>query len=307
MTEKIDNFVSFIAYTYNNENEIDTFFRGISEIGESFTHTELILVDDQSSDKTRDKIIEKSKEFCGSVTLITMGQHQGVEKAITAGVKQSMGDFIYEFETVKIDYEPNLIIDVFTVGGMGNDVVFVSNSSYNRVSSNLFYRLFNNNLYLENGTTSNTFRLVSRRAVNRVEELGIDVLYRKLSYANCGLKTTNVQYSGNKANYSNRQTSDDRKTQAMNNFIILTNIASKYSSIICIVMMLLTIMISIYTIVVFLKGMTVSGYTSTMLVLSGCMCVIFLLFNICIRYLSLLVRVLFNTNSPIIQSIDILK
>ena len=69
-------------------------------------------------------------------------------------------------------------------------------------------------------------------------------------------------------------------------------------------MMLATIITASYTIYVFVQEQPIAGWTTTMLLLSGGFFAIFALIAVIIKYLSLIVDLVFKKQTYIIESID---
>lgn len=42
--------------------------------------------------------------------------------------------------------------------------------------------------------STESFRVLSRRVINRIDSMNKTIPYRKVVYANCGLKTDNIKY-----------------------------------------------------------------------------------------------------------------
>ena len=106
--------ISVIIYLYNNENSILDFLSRIVQITDSiFEQFEIIIVNDFSSDSSVQII--KSAPFLENhqVTIIQMSFHQGLELSMNAGLDLSSGDFVYEFDSILIDYNENLILQSY--------------------------------------------------------------------------------------------------------------------------------------------------------------------------------------------------
>ena len=66
-----------------------------------------------------------------------------------------------------------------------------------------------------------TFRIVSRRAVNRVKSIGQYIPYRKAVYSNCGLRTAVVPYMATETK-KKKQYAGERVSLALDSFIYFT-------------------------------------------------------------------------------------
>ena len=304
VTNKEKNFISAVVYLRNDEKQITNFLENLNErLNNTFDKYEIIIVNDSSTDKSVELIKEYSNnQSTTCISLINMSFYQGIEQAMVAGVDLSIGDFVYEFDSVKMDYKIELINEVYKKAMTGYDIVRVINTNKKKSISSIFYKIFNkysNNQYV---IESESFRLLSRRAINRIQSLNKTIPYRKALYANCGLKMESIYYEGekSKSNGSFKKNSDI----AIDSLIIFTNAAYKFTMFLSILFMLFTIGVGIYTITIFISKEPVAGYTSTMLLLSAAFFGIFLILSIIIRYLSVIIDLIFKKRNYIFESIE---
>ena len=107
---------------------------------------------------------------------------------MNAGVDLSIGDFVLEFDSTVLDFAPEEIMKIYRKSLEGYDIVSASPEGRQRLTSRLFYMLFqrcSSSFYQHMGTES--FRVLSRRVINRVSSMNQSVPYRKAVYASCGL------------------------------------------------------------------------------------------------------------------------
>lgn len=308
MVNKEKNFISAVVYVNNNEKEIEKFITEINNVlNENFKKYEIICVNDASTDNSVEKIKEAtSKIENASISIVNMSFFQGKEMAMNAGVDIAIGDFVYEFDKVIIDYDISTIMEVYNKSLQGYDIVNAASNKKRRKSSAIFYKVFNkfsNNQYEIN---TETFRILSRRAINRVQATNKIIPYRKAIYANCGLKLTNIYYisSIDKKDKINKQGQKEREQNAVNSLILFTDISYKFSIAMSSIMMIITIIVAIYTIYIFASSNPVQGWTTTMLFLSFVSFCIFAIFAIIIKYLSIIVDLIFKKTKYIVESID---
>ena len=145
MSAKETGFVSCVVYVHNNEKELEHFLETVYPVFErQFSRYEFLFVDDDSSDKSADKVhaFFTAKGSC-AVTVVSMGHYHGTEMAMAAGTDLAIGDFIYEFDSVRTDYPPELIVDVFRKMLEGYDIVGAHPSRSGNWKSSVFYKVFN--------------------------------------------------------------------------------------------------------------------------------------------------------------------
>lgn len=307
INNKEKNFVSAVVYLKNDEEYVEKFIKKVSNVlDNTFETYELICVDDASSDKTVDKIRDVSKTLDKCViSIIKLSNPQGYEAAMNAGVNLAIGDYVFEFDTPYIDYDESLISDIYFRSLTGYDIVSATNSNYKKYSSNLFYKVFNKSSDLQYDIKSENFRVVSRRAINKIYSMSSAVKYRKAFYANCGLKTDNIEYNGDsKPRKIAKAEKNYRQETAVTSLMLFTNVAYKISIAISLLMMFATIFMAVYSVAVFAVAKAVAGFTTTMLVITGAFFGVFVLLAVIIKYLSVLTQLVFNKQEYRIESIE---
>lgn len=305
MVEK--KFVSAVVYLHSDEKFAGEFFdKIISAIDEAFSQYEIVLVDDACEDGTLELLKKKISErgIKQMISVVHMGFYQGLEASMNAGRDVSIGDFVFEFDTVNADYEPSLIMDVYNRVSEGFDIVAASSKGKKKFTSKLFYSLFNKTNRGKVNITSESFRIISRRAINRVKSLGQFIPYRKAVYANCGLKTDRIFYT---PTTNTRQTTSKsaRTGLALDSFIYFTNALEKLSAIISAVFLVFTLVMGVYILVDhFIEKNIVEGWTSTMIFMSVGFFGIFALLTIIMKYMSVLLNLEFRKQRYLVADIE---
>ncbi|WP_017413598.1 glycosyltransferase [Clostridium tunisiense] len=308
VSNKEKNFISAVIYVNNNEDHIGYFLENLNSVlEENFEKYEIICVNDSSTDKSIEKIREFGDKVKGPVlSVINMSFYQGMELSMNAGVDLAIGDFVYEFDSLFIDYDLNTIIDLYRVSLKGFDIVSATSSKAKGTFSELFYKVFNSTSNSTYNIQTESFRILSRRAINRVHSMSKTIPYRKVMYANCGLKFERLVYSQirqNKPKHT-KEIRDKRKELATDSLILFTDIAYKFSITMTLVMMFIAILVGFYTVFIFLKGDPVAGWTTTMLFLDFGFIGIFAVLAIIIKYLSILINLTFKMQKYTIESIE---
>ncbi len=129
--------------------------------------------------------------------------------------------------------------------------------------------------------------------------------YRKAVYANCGLKTDVITYDNERyLSFQDKDTLHKQKDTALDAMILYTDIAYRFSMIFAYIMMLITTLTGIYTVCIYIGGRPVVGWTTTMLFLSFAFLGLFVILTIIIKYMSLILKINFNKQKYIIESIE---
>lgn len=304
INNKEKKFMSAVVYLHNNENQIEYFLTTVLEVFENnYDKYEIILVDDASTDNTVRKVHDIAEKSTGGViTVVNMSFYQGIEKSMNAGVDLAIGDFVYEFDSVEIDYDSKLIMDIYYKAQEGFDIVFASNKN-EKLSSKLFYYIFN--LNNENKIVTQTFSIISRRAINRVKSNTLTIPYRKAVYQNSGLATSVLFY---KSTNNKAKNIIDQKSLRFDNgitsIILYTNHAYRFAMLLAIVMMVATFLGIIYSLIIYSIGIPIEGYTTTMLVITTSFCALFILIAIVIKYADIILNLMYKKQSYLIKSVD---
>lgn len=308
IVNKEKNFISIVVYARNNEHQIDNFLKNIVSVLENkFEKYEIIFVNDSSRDKTVDKI-QENKDIIknGVLQIINMSFYQGIEASMKAGVDLAIGDFVYEFDNIKINFDMNLIMKIYYHSLKGYDIVSAVPSSRNKFTSKIFYYLFNKYSNSNYDLQTEIFRILSRRAINRINDISQTIPYRKAIYANSGLKMDYIEYKCENNVSSYEQENDGLKRDiAINSLILFTNIGYRLSQIFSLIMMIFTVIIGIYTVETYLTyDKIVEGWTTLMGVICICFLGVFLVLAFVIRYLNILLNLIFKKQQYLISSIE---
>lgn len=309
----IDNrehrFISAVVYVHNNENSIEAFLRTLYvSLSSTFQKFEIICVNDASKDSTVDIIHKVSANFDETVlSIVTMGFHQGLELCMNAGEDLAIGDFVYEFDSVFMDYKSELIKEVYFKAMEGYDLVSASPNVKPKRTSSLFYKVFNKFSNTTYKLQTERFRIVSRRAINRVFSMNEAVLYRKAVNANCGLKMDTLKYDTTNHSKKDKEFTHERRNLAIDSLILFTDVGYKFSLAMSLFMIFAVVFIGIYTVIIYISGNPVEGWTPIMIFLAIGFFGIFVVLTVCLKYLSLVLNLIFKKQRYIIEAIEKVK
>lgn len=308
MKEK--KFISLVVYLHNVEEYIKYFMKSIIPVCENnFEQFEIVCVDDGCTDGTVDRLKEylEENQTSAMVNVIHMSFFQGIESAMNAGRDIAIGDFVYEFDDVFVDYEPELLLKVYEKMLEGSDIVAASSRGKLRFTSKIFYSLYNATSRSKGKIGPETFRIVSRRAINRIKSMGQYIPYRKAVYSNCGLKMSTLHYDSRdvKARVKNKTVASERTSLALDSFIYFTNVLERISMVICGFFLILTVAMGIYIISDFFNAYKpVEGWLSTMGFLALGFFGVFALLTIILKYLSVLLNLIFKQQRYLVADIE---
>ena len=301
---KESNFLSAVVYLpEGSADRAVPFLRMLhGQLEEHFKQYEIICVDDRCTDGTAETVRRWAAENLDKpMTILHMSLRQGRELCMNAGLDAAIGDFVYEFDTLQTPYAPEMIWQAYEKALEGNDIVTVGPEK-TRAFSHLFYRIFNRFSRSAYPLTTDAFRLVSRRAINRVHAVSEHLPYRKAAYAASGLRVAALTFSGRLA-----AEDGERLDLAADSLALYTAAGYKLSLTVTVGMLLLTLAELVYTLAVALTGRPIEGWTTTMFVLTVGFSGVFLVLTLVIKYLSLLVDLVFRRQKYLVESIEKLQ
>lgn len=129
-----------------------------------------------------------------SISVINMSYFHGLELSMNAGMDMAIGDFVFEFDNTCLDFEPSVIMNIYHHLLKGYDIVSASADRKERFTSRIFYKVFDRYTELSYKMSTESFRVLSRRVINRISSMNKTVPYRKVLYVGCGLRTDNIKY-----------------------------------------------------------------------------------------------------------------
>ena len=308
MINKEKNFVSAIIYIHNTEKSVELFLTKIIEVMENnFENSEIICVND-SSDENSISAIKRTSEVATttSVSVINMSYFHGLELSMNAGMDMAIGDFVFEFDNTNLDFDTDTIMKVYRRALEGYDIVSASADKKEKTSSRLFYKVFERYSDNTGKMCTESFRVLSRRVLNRIGAMNKSTPYRKVVYTSCGLKTDNIKYKvvNNISATSDKKEDRFRKKLAIDSLILFTSMGYSFAKMMTIFMMLVSAFMIVYSIVVYATSSPTAGWTTTILFLSFVFFGLFGILTIIIKYLQLLVELVFKRKQYSFESIE---
>ena len=304
---KEKNFISIVIYLKNNEKEIQNFTLEIDKLlKEKFEAYEFVFVNDNSEDKTKEKLKEISDSLTGNVVVIDLAYRHGLEVAMLAGVDFAIGDFIYEFDSIIINYDLKEIINIYYKSLEGFDIVSATSKGISKKSSQLFYKVLNSVSYRKMELTTEVFRIVSRRALNRILKNKEKLRYRKALYHYSGFNTFIYEYEVTNENIIEANlTLKEKINLAFDVLVNFSDIGTKIAINISILFLLITISTLGYTVYSYLTidGIQ-SGWTTLMLFISISFSGIFFVLAILAKYMTVVMLEIKDRPSYVFKGID---
>lgn len=307
---KEKKFISLVVYLHDSAAYLKYFLDTVIPVFEkNFEQFEIVCVDDGCRDGTTDLLKEymEKRQIKVMVNVVHMSFFQGLESAMNAGRDIAIGDFVYEFDDIFVDYDPDVIMDVYRRLLEGNDIVAASSRGKLRFTSRVFYSLYNTTSRGKEKIGPETFRIVSRRAINRIKSMGQYIPYRKAVYMNCGLKAATLGYDSRDVNVriKNKTVTAERTALALDSFIYFTDVLERLSAVICGIFLVVTVGVGVYIVSdIFSQTNPVEGWLSTMGFLALGFFGVFALLTIILKYLSVLLNLIFKQQRYLVSDIE---
>ena len=160
---------------------------------------EIIFVDDGSRDTTCDEIVAAAKSHSILIQLLALSRNFGKEAAITAGIDAAAGDAVIPID-VDLQHPPEIIPLFIEEWCRGAKVVYGkrldrdAETWLKRVTSRVFYRIFNALSQSDIPPDAGDFRLMDRSVVAALANYRERTRFMKGLFSAVGFKTVHVAY-----------------------------------------------------------------------------------------------------------------
>lgn len=191
--------LSLVVPVFNEQEMLPLFLDRVQPILRALDlTTEIVFVDDGSTDGSAPYLMDRIQRSEG-IRLIKLSRNFGKEAALTAGLEHAQGDAVIVMDADLQD-PPEYIPEMIECWRSGTDVVLMQRRSragetrFKRMTAHLFYRLLNKVSQTDIPVDTGDFRLMSRRAVDALLQLGERNRYMKGLFAWVGMPTRIIQY-----------------------------------------------------------------------------------------------------------------
>lgn len=170
--------ISVVTSLYNSFNYIDEFYSRVTSVLETITlDYEVVFVNDASPDESLKKALNIYKLKDSKLKIIDLSINSGQHKALMTGLKYSKGDVVFMMDS-DMEEDPSLIKkfwDIYINSTEEVDVVYGKQlirkgQFFERISGNIFYKLFNILSPIKTPKNPVPFRLMTRRYVDSLIE-----------------------------------------------------------------------------------------------------------------------------------------
>lgn len=168
--------LSIIVPIFNEESVIDELYRRLTPILDAMeTGFEVIMVNDGSKDRSLELMV-KLAERDSRYKIINFSRNFGHQVAITAGMDYASGDAVVIIDADLQD-PPEVIPKLVTKWREGFDIVYAvrekrhGETAFKKWTAAMFYRTLRKITNVEIPVDTGDFRLMSRRAVEKLKTL----------------------------------------------------------------------------------------------------------------------------------------
>ena len=190
--------LSIVVPCFNEEATLPLLYAGVvAELEGLVGSWELILVDDGSTDATC-SVAGRLADSDHRVRAVGLSRNFGKEAAMLAGLRMATGRFVVLMDA-DLQHPPRLIPSMLALGREGWDQVIATRTRtrepmLRRAVSRVYYRLMNHLMDVRLTDGAGDFRLISRRCVDALLELGESHRFSKGMFVWVGFSQTEIHY-----------------------------------------------------------------------------------------------------------------
>jgi polyisoprenyl-phosphate glycosyltransferase len=280
-------FVSLVVQIGNVKGAVRPFLLEVDRLfSDWFQNHEVILVDNHSTDGSPEEAQSTAPQLKGSFSIISLTRKQPLEIAMFAGADKSMGDYVFEIESPRVDFNLSLLEEMFSKAREGFDVVAAIPSKPVGFLTRGFYGFFNRFSDLDIDLTTERVGLLSRRALNAVLNMREKNRYRKALLGFTGYPKQTVYFEPTSTVWKDERSLFDKVKLATELFVSFSTLGSKLAIFFCLFFLFLSAAIGVYSVYAYYYLPNVyRGWTSIMSFLSLSFAGIFLILATLSEYL----------------------
>lgn len=264
--------LSIVLPSYNEEQNIANTANVLAELLEQEQiDYELVFVSDGSKDRTYEEIL-KAAERNPKIKGAKFSRNFGKEACIFAGLKLTCGDAVIVMDC-DLQHPPQVIPQMFQLWKEGYEVVEGVKSSRgkeslaHKMSAGLFYKVMSWLIKMDMNASSD-YKLLDRKVVDVLLQLPEkNTFFRALTFW-AGFKTTTVEYEVQERLYGTSKWSVfSLMKYAITNATSFSTLPLQMVTVLGIVSIMFSVILAVQTLVRYLLGNSVEGFTTVILLI----------------------------------------
>lgn len=262
--------LSIILPAYNEQENIERTAKVISGVlEEAEIPFELVFVDDGSMDGTYGEISRLAAQDT-KVRGAQFSRNFGKEAAIFAGLEHAAGDACIVMDC-DLQHPPQVIPEMYRLWEAGYEVVEGIKKSrgkesiFHRMFAGMFYGLMSKMMRMDMRSSSD-FKLLDRKVVQVLLELGErNTFFRALSFW-VGFRSVKVEYEVQERAFGKSKWSfGSLMKYAISNVTSFSTVPLQMVTLMGVVSILFSLVLAVQTLVKYLMGTAVEGFTTVIL------------------------------------------
>lgn len=267
--------LSIVLPSYNEEQNIANTAAVLSELLErEQIDYELVFISDGSTDRTYEEI-QKAAEGNARVKGARFSRNFGKEAGIFAGLRIAGGDAVIVMDC-DLQHPPEVIPQMWKLWQEGYEVVEGikisrgKESPAHKLAAGLFYRIMSSLIRMDMNASSD-FKLLDRKVVDVLVSLPEkNTFFRALSFW-AGYRTATVEYEVQERRYGvSKWSFFSLMKYAISNATSFSTLPLQLVTIAGLIFLLFSVILGVQTLVRFLMGSSVEGFTTVILLLLIC-------------------------------------
>ena len=289
---KDKNYASFIITKIDNK---ENYQRLENYILNKFEYSEIIILINDSNIKDMKEYISPNSD---NVLCLNLGNNIDENNSIRAGLEFSKGDIVFVIKDLSINKLEDYLDNLYESNKKGIDSSFLT-SKYYRLKDKLTISLISIFSKHKLKNVYDIIFLVTRRVINAITEDNSKTT--PISYV---IRDIGYNYNEFECNIRDKKYYMSKQTRSVY-LLLFSEASSNFTASLSLLSAIIAIITGIYALIIYLSNnKPVEGWTTTFLFLSFSFTMIFAIFSIIIRYLSVIQKELYNKPNFRVKSVS---
>ena len=284
--------ISIIVSVYNEEKSLPLFYKELEqELQQVAADSEIIFVNDGSKDQSLNILKEFSAQNA-AVKVINFSRNFGHEAAMIAGIDYCSGDIAICMDA-DLQHPPKYIAEVLQKWQEGNDIVLMVRNDrkdggfFRNITSKLFYGVTNKLLNAKLEPNASDFFMISRRIINLLKnDYRERTRFVRGFIQIIGFNKTTLEYvAPSRVAGESKYSFFKLLTLSFSAISTLSKVPLKLGLWCGILSGLFSVIVAIYSLVMWCIEKPVPGYTTLIIFLSLMFCINFIVIGIIGEYI----------------------